>query len=182
MPLTTTIAYHPPPKRPEGKPRIILEKSSTIQRRHQRSNKVFRFTEEELARIERQEERDQRAKELREREKRRIANKKKKTEQDIKARELARRQGSPKPEPNPWQAPSSQPRLSAFFGIMKQPDQESPHTRATQESKRMDQGEARKSRDGRVENVEDKVVGVDVSSDDEFDLDQEMVSAMLALD
>ncbi|KAJ5921421.1 hypothetical protein N7466_009747 [Penicillium verhagenii] len=97
----------------ENKPRIILEKSSTVRRRYQRSNKVFRFTAEQLRRMEREEQQAKRAKEIREKDARRIANKKKKAEADAKAREEARRLGVP--DPNAGKIPASQPLLSKFL-------------------------------------------------------------------
>lgn len=105
---------------PEGK-RIIIEKSSTVRRRYQRSDKRFKFTAKQLKQIEREEELDKRAKEIREKEKRRIANKKKRDEQEAKAREElqeARRQGLPDPHAK---IPSSQPLLSKFLGFASRP-------------------------------------------------------------
>ncbi|KAJ5232244.1 hypothetical protein N7468_005200 [Penicillium chermesinum] len=106
---------------PDEKRRVIIEKSSTVRRRYQRSNKVFRFSAEELKRIEREEAREKRARELREKEKRRIANKKKKAEQDARLREEQRRQGPPDPESLKF--PSSQQLLSRFMTFTKKPPQ-----------------------------------------------------------
>ncbi|KAJ5735423.1 uncharacterized protein N7483_000548 [Penicillium malachiteum] len=100
---------------PPERRRIILEKSSTVRRRYQRSDQRFRFTAEQLKRIEREEVLDKRAKDIREREKKRIANKKKKVEQETKAREEARKQGLP--DPFAPKIPSSQPLLSKFLGF-----------------------------------------------------------------
>ena len=103
---------------PDEPRRIVIEKSSTVRRRYQRSNKRFKFTAEQLKRIERDEARERRAKELREKEKRRIANKKKKAEQEAKDREERRRQGLPDPN---VKVPSSQPLLSRFLGLTSRP-------------------------------------------------------------
>lgn len=118
---------------PPDRPRIILEKSSTVRRRYQRSDKRFRFTAEELKRIEREEQREKRAKELREKDKKRIANKKKKAEADAKAREEARRQGLP--DPNAGKIPASQPLLSTFlFAAKKASQSEEPVKEPTPDS------------------------------------------------
>ncbi|KAJ5722403.1 hypothetical protein N7488_000438 [Penicillium malachiteum] len=102
---------------PPERRRIILEKSSTVRRRYQRSDQRFRFTAEQLKRIEREEVLDKRAKDIREKEKKRIANKKKKLEQETKAREEARKQGLP--DPFAPKIPASQPLLSKFLGFKK---------------------------------------------------------------
>ncbi|KAA8647289.1 hypothetical protein EYZ11_009444 [Aspergillus tanneri] len=96
-----------PPKR------IVLEKSRTVRRRYQRSNKRLQFTASQIARIEREEERERRAEKLREREKKRIANKKKKAEKEATAREERRRLGLPEQDAPP--VPASQPLLSRFL-------------------------------------------------------------------
>lgn len=93
--------------------RIILEKSRTVRRRYQRSNKRFQFTASQIERIEREEEREARAKKLREKEKKRQADKKKKAEKEAKEREARRRLGLPDPHALPL--PSSQPLLSKFL-------------------------------------------------------------------
>lgn len=99
---------------PDEQPRrITIEKSSTVRRRYQRSNKRFQFSAEELARIERDQERERRAQQLRDKEKKRIANKKRKAEQEALAREERKRTGQPD---NPaFKVPSSQPLLSMFL-------------------------------------------------------------------
>lgn len=102
-------------------PRRILEKSRTVRRRYQRSNKRFQFTEEQIKQIEREEERERRAQKLREKEKKRIANKKKKAEKEAKARRERRRLGLP--DPNVKISPSQQ-RLSSFFGMKKPPQEQ----------------------------------------------------------
>ncbi|KAI9041207.1 uncharacterized protein KD926_007319 [Aspergillus affinis] len=98
--------------------RIVLEKSRTVRRRYQRSNKRLEFSASQIARIEREEAREKRAKQLREREKKRIANKKKKAEKEAAEREERRKQGrgglladQQCAEP----VPSSQPLLSRFL-------------------------------------------------------------------
>ncbi|KAL1963712.1 hypothetical protein VTN77DRAFT_7916 [Rasamsonia byssochlamydoides] len=102
-------------------PRRILEKSRTVRRRYQRSNKRFQFTASQIERIEREEERERRAQKLREKEKRRIANKKKKAEKEAREREERRRLGLP--DPNAPKVPASQPLLLNFFGKKKEPEQ-----------------------------------------------------------
>ncbi|KAE8348732.1 Alpha/Beta hydrolase protein [Aspergillus coremiiformis] len=96
-----------PPKR------VVLEKSRTVRRRYQRSNKRLKFTASQIARIEREEERERRAQKLREKEKKRIANKKKKAEKEAKAREERRRLGVS--DPSAPTVPSSQPSLFNFL-------------------------------------------------------------------
>lgn len=100
-----------PPKR------IIAEKSRTVRRRYQRSNKRFQFTPSQIARIERDEQRENRAKQLREKEKKRIANKKKRTQKEAQEREERRRLGLP--DLNAIPVPSSQPLLSKFLAKPK---------------------------------------------------------------
>lgn len=100
---------------PDEPRRIVIEKSSTVRRRYQRSNKQFRFTAAELKRIEREEELDRRAKSLREKEKKRIANKKKREEQERERKRLGL------PDPNAAKVPSSQPLLSNFLGLTRPP-------------------------------------------------------------
>jgi hypothetical protein len=98
---------------PDQPRRIILEKSKTVRRRYQRSDKRFQFTASQIERIEREEEREARAKKLREKEKKRQASKKKKAEKEAKEREARRRLGFPDPHALP--VPSSQPLLSRFL-------------------------------------------------------------------
>ncbi|KAK4862353.1 hypothetical protein LT330_010781 [Penicillium expansum] len=89
-----------------------MEKSKDVKRRFQRS-KPFRFSKEQIARLDREEARERRAKELREKEKQRVANKKKKAEAEALAREEQRRRGIPVPTTR--YGPSSQPLLLPFF-------------------------------------------------------------------
>lgn len=98
----------------QQQPRRILEKSRTVRRRYQRSNKRFEFSASQIKRIEREEEREKKAKQLREREKKKLANKKKRAEKEAKEREERRRLGIP--EPNACKIPASQPLLLNFFG------------------------------------------------------------------
>ncbi|KAE8340000.1 hypothetical protein BDV24DRAFT_134875 [Aspergillus arachidicola] len=98
---------------PASPKRVVLEKSRTVRRRYQRSNKRLKFTASQIARIERDEERERKAQKLREKEKKRIANKKKKAEKELKAREERRRLGIP--DPNAPTVPSSQPSLFNFL-------------------------------------------------------------------
>ncbi|PYH40941.1 uncharacterized protein BP01DRAFT_350180 [Aspergillus saccharolyticus JOP 1030-1] len=98
------------------KKRIILEKSRTVRRRYQRSNKRLQFTASQIARIEREQERERRAQHLRDRDKKRIANKKKKAEKEARDREERRRLGlMGLPDPNAPVVPSSQPSLFSFI-------------------------------------------------------------------
>ncbi|KAJ9224946.1 hypothetical protein DTO207G8_9198 [Paecilomyces variotii] len=99
------------------KPRRILEKSKTVRRRYQRSNKRFQFTASQIERIEREEERERRAAKLREKEKKLREKKKKKAEREAKAREERKRLGLP--DPNAPKVSSSQPLLVNFFGAKK---------------------------------------------------------------
>ncbi|KAJ9294199.1 hypothetical protein DTO271G3_7061 [Paecilomyces variotii] len=101
------------------KPRRILEKSKTVRRRYQRSNKRFQFTASQIERIEREEERERRAAKLREKEKKLREKKKKKAEREAKAREERKRLGLP--DPNAPKVSSSQPLLVNFFGAKKPP-------------------------------------------------------------
>ena len=98
---------------PTSPPRRTFEKSSTVRRRYQRSNKRLQFSASQIARIEREEERVRKAKILREQEKRRVANRKKKAEKEAKAREERRRLGLP--DPYAATVPSSQPLLFNFL-------------------------------------------------------------------
>lgn len=101
------------------KPRRILEKSRTLRRRYQRSNKRFQFTASQIERIEREEERERRAAKLREKEKKLREKKKRKVEKEAKAREERKRLGLP--DPNAPKVSSSQPLLLNFFGAKKPP-------------------------------------------------------------
>lgn len=112
---------------PDEPRRIIIEKSSTVRRRYQRSNKRFKFTASQLRRIEREEELERRAKAIREKEEKRKANKKKKAEKEARDREERKRHGLP--DPNAPKIPASQPLLSAFLGAKpKKPVEEQPVT------------------------------------------------------
>ncbi|KAB8232941.1 uncharacterized protein BDW43DRAFT_99122 [Aspergillus alliaceus] len=111
---------------PDPSKRIVIEKSRTVRRRYQRSNKRLKFTASQIARIEREEERERQAQKLREKEKKRIANKKKKVEKEAKAREERRRLGIP--DINAPRVPSSQPSLVNF---LKKPPQAPTEQEAT---------------------------------------------------
>lgn len=100
---------------PSPSKRIILEKSRTVRRRYQRSNKRLEFSASQIARIERDEEREKRAQKLREREKKRVANKKKKAEREAREREERRRLGPGAQDEHALKVPSSQPLLSMFL-------------------------------------------------------------------
>ncbi|KAL5361965.1 hypothetical protein BJX96DRAFT_96194 [Aspergillus floccosus] len=144
---------------PDPPKRIIIEKSRTVRRRYQRSNKRFQFTASQIAQIEREEERERRAQSLREKEKRRIANKKKKAEKEAKAREERRRLGLP--DPNAPTVPSSQPLLFNFLKKDQQPD--------AQPGRPGDETETHASTPGSVSGEEDdcEISGLDdYASDD----------------
>ncbi len=112
---------------PDEPRRIIIEKSSTVRRRYQRSNKRFKFTASQLRRIEREEELERRAKAIREKEEKRKANKKKKAEKEARDREERKKLGLP--DRNAPKIPASQPLLSAFLGAKpKKPVEEQPVT------------------------------------------------------
>jgi hypothetical protein len=103
-------------------PRRVLEKSRTVRRRYQRSNKRFQFTASQIQNIEREEERERKAQQLRDREKKKIANKKKKAEKEAKEREERKRLGLP--HPNGPKITASQPLMLNFFGKRKEEDKE----------------------------------------------------------
>ncbi|KAI2792660.1 hypothetical protein POX_b02700 [Penicillium oxalicum] len=112
---------------PDEARRIIIEKSSTVRRRYQRSNKRFKFTASQLRRIEREEELERRAQAIRDKEAKRRANKKKKAEKEAKDREERKKLGLP--DPCVPKVPASQPLLSAFLGAkpaVRDEGQESP--------------------------------------------------------
>jgi hypothetical protein len=159
---------------PDDPPRrIILEKSSTVRRRYQRSNKRFQFTPAQLAKIEREEKANARAKDLREREKQRIAKKKQKAEKEAKAREERKRLGLP--DPNAPKVPSSQPLLSNFL-CRKPPAQETPQSgpepTTTETDEHNDGGD-----------TEANSAGGDTEVDSEFDdLDEEIEKEFSNLD
>lgn len=132
--------------------RVILEKSKTVRRRYQRSNKRLTFTASQVERIERGQKREARAKKLREKEKRRIATKKERAEKEAKARQERIRLGLP--DPNAPSIPSSQPLLSRFLVR--------PKGNST--------GETNKAR------VELDTTTADESMSDEFDEDEEWVA------
>lgn len=93
-------------------PRRILEKSSTVRRRYQRSKQRFRFTASQIERIEREEAKEREAKKRLEKEKKRLSDKRKKAEKEKKAREERKRLGLPDPN---IKVPASQPLLSNFL-------------------------------------------------------------------
>jgi hypothetical protein len=111
-------------------PRRILEKSKTVRRRYQKSNKRFQFTESQIQKIEREQEREKNAQRLRDREKKRIANKKKTAEKEAKEREERKRLGLA--DPNAPKLPSSQPLLLKFFG-KKNETQQARHQKSIEE-------------------------------------------------
>lgn len=159
--LLTPLATRPYKQNPampqpqQQQPRRILEKSRTVRRRYQRSNKRFEFSASQIQRIEREEEREKKAKQLREREKKKLANKKKKAEKEAKEREERRRMGIP--EPNACKIPASQPLLLNFFGagrkkvdgVRESMEEETEDSVATQESETSDE-------DGLIEDAEDE--------------------------
>lgn len=163
---------------PEEKRRIIIEKSSTVRRRAQRSNKVFKFTAEQLKRIEREEAREKRARDLREKDKKRIANKKKKAEEDAKLREEQRRHGPP--DPDSLKFPSSQQLLSKFMGFAKpqQPKQPQPKPQSEVTAETSDND---KDKDASADG--DSGGGdTEVDSDEFDDLDEELEQELSTLE
>ncbi|PLB33304.1 uncharacterized protein BDW47DRAFT_96844 [Aspergillus candidus] len=121
---------------PTSPPRRTFEKSRTVRRRYQRSNKRLQFSASQIARIEREEERERKAQTLREKEKRRVANRKKKVEKEAKAREERRRMGIP--DPHAATVPSSQPLL---FNFLKKGDSASVTPEAETPDEETDPGE-----------------------------------------
>jgi len=150
--------------------RIILEKSSTVRRRYQRSNKRFQFTPAQLAQIEREEKAIARAKELREKEKQRIAKKRLKAEKEAKAREERKRLGLP--DPNAPKVPLSQPLLSNFL-CWKPATQETTKEERLQTDPDPTTTETDNHNNGG--DAESNSVGGDTEVDSDFDdLDEEM--------
>lgn len=150
---------------PASPKRVVLEKSRTVRRRYQRSNKRLKFTASQIARIERDEERERKAQKLREKEKKRIANKKKKAEKELKAREERRRLGIP--DPNAPTVPSSQPSLFNFLKKSPQAPAEQEMTCEDTESDTIST-EVDTSEDSNSENddLDDgESVGLDISLD-----------------
>ncbi|RAO71297.1 uncharacterized protein BHQ10_007309 [Talaromyces amestolkiae] len=143
------------PQPQKQQPRRILEKSRTVRRRYQRSNKRLEFSASQIQRIERQEEREKKAKQLREREQKKLANKKKRAEKEAKEREERRRLGIP--EPNACKITASQPLLLNFFGagskkvdeVRESMEEETEGSEMTQESEASDE-------DGLIEDAEDE--------------------------
>lgn len=140
--------------------RIVIEKSSTVRRRYQRSNKQFRFTAAELKRIEREEELDRRAKSIRDKERKRIANKKKKDEQERERKRLGL------PDPSARKVSSSQPLLSNFLGLARQPPP-NPEPQTVQ--------------DNPDANIDSASGDTEVESDGPDDLDEEFESDLFCL-
>ncbi|KAJ5174932.1 uncharacterized protein N7482_000809 [Penicillium canariense] len=157
---------------PDQPRRIVIEKSSTVRRRYQRSNKRFKFTASQLRRIEREEELERRAKNIKEKEERRIANKKKKTEKEAKDREERKRLGLP--DPNAPKVPSSQPLLSAFLGAKPKQtvDEQTIETNAAPTTTEDERGDTE---------VESAGGDTEVESDVCDDLDEEIAQDLLCL-
>lgn len=151
---------------PDEPRRIIIEKSSTVRRRYQRSNKRFKFTASQIRRIEREEELERRAKAIREKEEKRRANKKKKAEKEARDREERKRLGLP--DPNAPKIPASQPLLSAFLGAKpKKPIEEQSVTTITSPTTMEHEGG----------NTEADSVGGDTEAESDIfdDLDEETI-------
>lgn len=172
--------------------RIIFEKSSTVRRRYQRSNKRFQFTPAQLAKIEREEKAIARAKDLREKEKQRLAKKKQKAEKEAKAREERKRLGLP--DPNARKVPLSQPLLLNFFGG-RSPKEESPKEESPkEESPKKESPEAKspttdlnptatETDEHNGGDMETNSAGGDTEIDSEFDdLDEELEKEFSNLD
>ncbi|CAL5870123.1 uncharacterized protein PFLUO_LOCUS4358 [Penicillium psychrofluorescens] len=156
--------------------RVIAEKSRTVRRRYQRSNKVFQFTPEQLQRIEREQERERRAKQLREREKKRIANKKKKSEQEARAREDRKRHGLL--DLGVANVSSSQPSLARFLGMKPPPQQ----TRRDVEGSEVASATGTREKNKEDEEEESESGGdTEVDSDAFGDWDEEIGPALCAI-
>lgn len=145
--------------------RIILEKSSTVRRRYQRSNKRFQFTPAQLAQIEREEKANARAKNLREKEKQRVTKRKQKAEKEAKAREERKRLGLP--DPNAPKVPSSQPLLSNFL-CRKPPAQESTKEGTPQTDTDPTTTETDEPNDGGDTEVDSELDDLDEEMENEF--------------
>ncbi|KAJ5808695.1 hypothetical protein N7474_009964 [Penicillium riverlandense] len=159
--------------------RVIAEKSRTVRRRYQRSNKVFQFTPEQLQRIEREQERERRAKQLREREKKRIANKKKKSEQEARAREERKKQGLS--DPGVANVTSSQPSLARFLG-MKPPPPPPPLPQARRDGEGSEMASATDTTEKKEEEDKSESGGdTEVDSDAFGDWDEEIGPALCAI-
>ncbi|KAL4906602.1 hypothetical protein BDW74DRAFT_176916 [Aspergillus multicolor] len=148
------------------RPRVILEKSRTVRRRYQRSNKRFQFTASQIARIEREEERERKAQKLREKEKRRVQLKKKKAEKEAKAREERIRRGIL--DPNAPNVPASQPLLFNFI-------KKTPSVQPESESPDEQQGEG-------AETENETVTASEFDDDDSSFEDEEFDGILVALD
>ncbi|KAL3474212.1 hypothetical protein BJX99DRAFT_184547 [Aspergillus californicus] len=159
--------------RDRDRPRITLEKSRTVRRRYQRSNKRFTFTASQIARIERKQEQEERAEKLRARETKRIAEKKKRVEKEAKAREERLRLGLP--DPNAAKVPASQPLLFNF--IKKAP--------SSKESQEQDDSKIDSGTESEGTVIPDDLGDEfgDPFGDDDLDLDdKELETLMAALD
>ncbi|KAJ6106416.1 hypothetical protein N7512_009933 [Penicillium capsulatum] len=161
---------------PDEQPRrVIIEKSSTVRRRYQRSNKRFQFSAEQLARIERDQERERRAQQLRDKEKKRIANKKKKAEQEALAREERKRTGLP--DPHAPKVPSSQPLLSMFLKKPQSAESEIP----VELNRESTTAETNGNDNGAETEAESMAGDTEIDSDIYDDLDEEIENEMSAL-
>lgn len=158
---------------PDDPPRrIIIEKSSTVRRRYQRSDRRFKFTPAQLARIEREQKREARAKEIRERDKKRTVKKKQKAEKEAREREERKRLGLP--DPNAPKVPSSQPLLSNF--LCRKPSAEETLKEESPTTIRPDPTTIETDEHGRGEDTEAASAAGDteVDSDAFDDLDEEL--------
>ncbi|GLA11955.1 hypothetical protein AnigIFM62618_005935 [Aspergillus niger] len=154
---------------PSPSKRIILEKSRTVRRRYQRSNKRFQFTASQIARIEREQEREKRAQQLRDKEKKRVANKKKKAEKEARDREERRRLGRMGlPDPNALAPPSSQPLL---FKFIKKRDGEEGGSNSGGGDTEVDQGGDTEVDEDLLEDLEAVVDAAEADLDLDLDLD-----------
>jgi hypothetical protein len=106
----------------DHQPRRVLEKSRTVRRKYQRSNKRCHFTASQIRQIEREEEREKRARQFRDREKKKLANKKKKAEKEAQEREKRKRLGLP--HPDGFKITASQPLMLNFIAKKKEEGKE----------------------------------------------------------
>ncbi|KAL4937668.1 hypothetical protein BDV06DRAFT_68261 [Aspergillus oleicola] len=163
-------------------PRITLEKSRTVRRRYQRSNKRFTFTASQIARIEREEERERRAQKLRDKEKKRVQDRKKKAEREARAREERIKRGLP--EPNASSVPASQPLLFNFIKRTPslQPESESQGSGNESGSVTLPGGEG--ETETGMDSESDTEVATEFEGEDDEDLtlgDEELDTVLVAL-
>ncbi|KAL4955879.1 hypothetical protein BDW69DRAFT_106781 [Aspergillus filifer] len=160
-------------------PRITLEKSRTVRRRYQRSNKRFTFTASQIARIEREEERERRAQKLRDKEKKRVQDKKKKAEKEARAREERMKRGLPD-----LNAPSVPAGQSLLFNFIKrtpslQPETESEGQASENESRSITIPEGETETGGDSGSETEVATEFEGEDDEDLTLDDENLDTIL---